>query len=257
MSFYEIITEQKNYFLIGERPSVETPAHFHSAMEMHFVEEGSMDILLDGEKLTLHAGEGCFCDSFTVHAIPKPQQAKSYHLVGVKDAFDRAFSLFDGKMPPRLFRFDNFPLLRSLFEICNKNMQNEGGRYAIFTGTVRIILGEISQNNLFIPRVIDKKNTLVCDVLSYAEEHPQADLSLTALSNKFGYSREHLSRILHKYLLENWNTHVNRLRVRKADFFLSQNPESTVLEVAYECGFESPNTFYRAYKKEFGKPPRK
>ena len=148
-------------------------------------------------------------------------------------------------------------MLRSLAEICNKNMQNEGGRYAIFTGTVRIMLGEISQSTHFQPRVADKKNTLVCDVLSYTEEHPQADLSLTALSNKFGYSREHLSRILHRYLLENWNAHVNRLRVRKADFLLSQNPESTVLEVAYECGFESPNTFYRAYRKEFGKPPRK
>ncbi len=257
MSFYELVTEQKNYFLIGERGIVETPAHFHSAMEMHFVEEGSLDIILDGEKRTLRAGDACFCDSFTVHAIPKPKQVKSYHLVGFKNAFDRAFSLFDEKMPPRFFRFENFPLLRSLSEICNKNMQNDGGRYAIFTGTVHIMLGEILQNTPFVSLAPQRKNSLVCDVLSYAEENPQNDLSLTALSNKFGYSREHLSRILHTYLLENWNAHVNRLRVRKAEILLSQNPEATVLEIAYACGFESPNTFYRAYSKEFGRPPRK
>lgn len=257
MSFYEIVTEQKNYFLIGERGIVETPAHFHSAMEMHFVEEGSMDIILDGERRTLYAGDACFCDSFTVHAIPKPKQVKSYHLVGFKGAFDRAFSLFDDKTPPRFFRFENFPLLGSLADVCNENMQNDGGRYAIFTGTLRIMLGEIFKNTPFISRAAERKNTLICDVLSYAEENPQADLSLLALSKKFGYSREHLSRILHKYLLENWNAHVNRLRVRKAETLLSQNPEITVLEVAYACGFESPNTFYRAYKKEFGTPPRK
>ena len=257
MSFYEIVAEQKNYFLIGERGLVETPTHFHSAMEMHFVEEGSMDIILDSERRTLRAGDACFCDSFTLHAIPLPSQVKSYHLVGSKSAFARAFLLFDDKVPPKFFRFENFPLLHSLSEICNKNEQNEGGRYAIFTGTVRIMLGEISQTTPFLPRTAERKNTLVCDVLSYAEENPQEDLSLSALSKKFGYSREHLSRILHKHLSENWNAHVNRLRARKADFLFSQNPEATVLEVAYACGFESPNTFYRAYNKEFGKPPRK
>lgn len=257
MSFYEIATEQKNYFLIGERGLVETPAHFHSAMEMHFVEEGSMEILLDGEKRTLHAGDACFCDSFTVHAIPLPKDTLSYNLVGSKEAFERAFSLFGEKRPPRFFHFENFPLLRSLSKLCNKNRQNNGGRYAIFTGTLQILLAEIAETSTFLPRTVERKNTLVCDLLSYAEEHPQADLSLSALSEKFGYSREHLSRILHKYLLENWNMHVNRLRVRKAEILLSQNPESNVLEVAYACGFESPNTFYRAYNKEFGKSPKK
>lgn len=257
MSFYETGAEQKNYFLIGERGLVETPAHFHSAMEIHFVEEGSLDIILDGEKRTLQAGDACFCDSFTVHAIPKPKQAKSYHLVGLKTAFDHAFSLFDEKLPPRFFRFENFELLRYLLNVCSKNKQNEQGRYASFTGTLLILLGEISQTTPFIPRVLERKNSLVCNLLSYAEEKPQEDLSLAALANKFGYSREHLSRILHKYLSGSWNEHVNRLRVQKANFLLSQNPEATVLEVAYACGFESPNTFYRAYKREFGKAPKR
>lgn len=257
MSFYEIITEQKKFFLIGERGIVETPAHFHSAMEMHFVEEGSLDIILDGEKRTLYAGDACFCDSFTVHTIPLPRQVKSYHLVGSKNTFDGAFSLFEEKTPPRFFRFENFPLLRSLTEICNKNNPNEEGRYATFTGILHIVLGEISQSTPFLPRATEKKNTLICNILHYAEENPQEDLSLSALSKKFGYSREHLSRILHKYLLENWNAHVNRLRVRKAERLLSQNYESNVLEIAYACGFDSPTTFYRAYHKEFGKPPRK
>lgn len=257
MSFYETTAEQKNHFLFGLRGEVETPAHFHSAMEIHFVEKGSLDILLDGERRTLHTGDACFCDGFTVHAIPLPKEVKSYHLVGTKSAFDSAFSLFGDKTPPRFFHFENFPLLQSLTQICEENNQNEAGRYAMFTGTLRIILSEISQNTPFIPRTADRKNTLICDVLNYAEENPQEDLSLLALSKMFGYSREHLSRILHKYLLGGWNAHVNRLRVRRVEALLSQSPESNVLDIAYSCGFDSPATFYRAYNKEFGKPPRK
>lgn len=257
MSFYEIETEQENYFLVGERGLLETPAHFHSAMEMHFVEEGSLDVILDGEKRTLHAGDACFCDSFTIHAIPAPTQVKSYHLVGLKSAFDQAFSLFGDNMPPKFFRFKNFPLLHSLLEICNENKKNNVIGYAIFTGVLHIMLGEISKSTPFIPHTVGRKNTLVCDILRYAEENPANDLSLAALSNKFNYSREHLSRILHQCLSSTWNAHVNRLRVKKASVILSKKPDATVLEVAYACGFESPNTFYRAYKKEFGKPPRK
>ena len=257
MSFYEITAEQKNYFLFEERTLIKTPAHFHGAMEIHFVEEGSLDIILDGERRTLHAGDACFFDSFTLHAIPKPEAAKSYYLVGSKEVFDSTFSLFEGKTPPRFFRFDDFPLLRFLMEICNQSTKNDEGRYATFTGSVRILLGKIFQNTPFVPRSLDGKNTFICNLLNYAEENPQEDLSLFALSKKFGYSREHLSRILHKYLLENWNTYINRLRVRKAERLLSQNPESNVLEIAYACGFDNPTTFYRAYNKEFGKPPRK
>ena len=81
--------------------------------------------------------------------------------------------------------------------------------------------------------------------------------NLLALSREFGYSREHLSRILGRYLSEGWNGYVNRLRARRAEEMLSERPGENVLKIAYECGFESPNTFYRAYRREFGKSPRR
>ena len=101
----------------------------------------------------------------------------------------------------------------------------------------------------------DRLSAFVCNVLRYAEANIGEDLSLSALSSRFGYSREHLSRILHKYLTESWSSYVNRLRVKRADALLKEKCGENVLKIAYECGFDSPNTFYRAYKKEFGFPP--
>ena len=47
------------------------------------------------------------------------------------------------------------------------------------------------------------------------------------------------------------------LRVQKAEALLKADEEKNVLKIAYECGFDSQNTFYRAYKKEFGHLPRR
>ena len=56
---------------------------------------------------------------------------------------------------------------------------------------------------------------------------------------------------------ENWKGYINRLRVRHAEQLLRKNKTETILQIAFTCGFDSIHTFYRAYKKEFGKAPRR
>jgi len=257
MSYYEWEAEQKGYYRFYRRKSFETPAHFHGSIEFIFVESGEQRVTIDGETRVLKDGDACFCDSFSVHFFAPNNNADTFILLGEREYFDSVFNLFNDKTPPRFFRFENFELFHFLLDNYSKKSTNTGGRYAAFDGCVKILLSEIAENNTLLPRKTDKKSTLVCDILQYAEQNPNADLSLMTVAKNFGYSHEYLSRILHKYLAENWNTYVNRLRVRKADILLKTQKERSVLEIAYECGFDSPNTFYRAYKKEFERQPRR
>lgn len=257
MSYYELRAERKGYCYFYKREPLETPAHFHGSIELLFVESGEIPITVDGEIYALKAGEGVFCDSFCVHRFEEARQSVSYTLLGKREYFERAISLLENAVPSKIFRFDNFDLLHRLYAFYHQKTKNERGRYATFEGIVNILLAEIAKNNPLQSRKADKKNTLVCDVLQYAEENPQADLSLLTIAKRFGYSHEYLSRVLHRYLMENWNAYVNRLRVRLVDAHLKVHPEQSVLEIAYAYGFESPNTFYRAYKKEFAKAPKR
>ncbi|MBQ9713930.1 MAG: AraC family transcriptional regulator [Clostridia bacterium] len=257
MSFYEREAEESHYFYFVQRKEYETAPHFHSALEFHFVEEGEQEIIVDGEKRIMRAGDACFCDSFSVHQLRSFFGKSAFCLLADKYYFDGAFIPFDDRIPPTFFRFENFALLRELYRFCNKNRANSGGMHSIFGGAIKLLLGEISQTTPFVPRRTNKKNLLVCDVLRYADEHAESNLSLAHVANVFGYSHEHLSHILHECLRENWNTYVNRLRARNADTLLRKNPDLSVLSIALTCGFDSANTFYRAYKKEFGVPPRR
>ena len=108
----------------------------------------------------------------------------------------------------------------------------------------------------FVEQNQDSHDSLVSKILNYAMENFNKPLTLDVLSKEFGFARETLSRILNKFLGESWNSYVNRLRVYKARTLLHNNPDKSIAEIINECGFNSPNTFYRAYMREFGNTPR-
>lgn len=255
MSYYERAAEEKGYFHFHCGEIGQTNPHFHGAVEFLFVRQGNIEVTVGGEKKILGAFDACFSDSFCVHSYLR-SGAEGIVLLGARSAFISAFSAHNGKVPPRFFRFGDFTLLDTLYSFCHKDFQDEKNRYSAFEGSVKILTSAIAENTPFLPLKSNKQNDLVCDLLKYAEENLASDLSLEALSQKFGYTREHLSRLLNKHLSENWTAYLNRARVRKAYDLLLSYPERSVMQIAWECGFESANTFYRAYKKEFGVPPR-
>ena len=256
MSLYELPAEGKGYFHFERREAVAVN-HFHSAPEFLFSETGGQIVSAYGEKRVLKKGEGCFFDSFTPHAYEKSDGAIAFVLLGEKGYFDRLFQIFGNQTPPRFFYFDDFALLETLRRFCEENGKNGRGREAIEEGAICVLLGALAGKTQFVDRVKDKKSELVQGILLYAEENLSGDLSLATLAKEFSYSPEHLSRALNARLGTNWTAYVNSLRARRAKRLLEQRREENVLKIAFDCGFESSNTFYRAYKKEFGAPPKR
>ena len=256
MSFYELPAETRGYYFFESRNSEDTRPHFHRAIEFLFVKAGKQEIVLDGEKRVLSVGDGCFIDSFHVHSLPADPDAVSYAILGDRAYFEDFFTNRPGYTLPRFFTFSDFYLLDSLYDLCKRPYKEEDKRL-LFSGIARMLTAMIAAS---APPVVQKENkqgSLICDILRYTQDNLGADLSLAALSTRYGYSREHLSRMLHRYINENWNEYVNRLRVGKASWLLKENGNKNVLEILLECGFNSPNTFYRAYKKEFSQSPRR
>lgn len=256
MSYYEQFADGKEYFHF-QRREAEVSAHFHSAIEFLFVEKGEQLVTLGGETRLLKSGEACFADSFCLHAYKYEKGNVCHVVVGDKSYFEKQFSRRASMRPPRFFRFDDFALLNDLRLRLEKPFHDENNKKATFEGAMCLLLAEIGERVPFVKAEKDLQGELVCDILSYAEREPESDLSLRALAKKYGYSHEHLSRVLHKYLAENWNSFVSRIRLKKAKTLLEERKDKSVLSIAYECGFESPNTFYRAYKREYGTLPRR
>ena len=261
MSYYELAAENKNYFYFEETVYPVAP-HFHSAIEWIFIRDGFQELTVGGEKRILSAGEGCFCDAFCVHSCAQQNAtendtAKAFVIVCDASYFERPLFHFSNRIPPKFFRFTNFALLDTLSAFLKEKYENHAGMVATREGVISVLLAALAENTEFIERKKDKQNELVFSVLQYANTYATEDLSLRKLADTFGYSYEHLSRVLNKSLSENWNAYVNRLRARLARERLQKDIVSPVSEIALSCGFENVATFYRAYKKEYGENPRR
>lgn len=92
-------------------------------------------------------------------------------------------------------------------------------------------------------------------VLAFAASHREDDLSLTALAERAGLSAFHLHRLFSAAAGETPKQFTLRLRLERAALLLLRDEES-VLNVALECGFESHESFSRAFRRRYGTTPR-
>lgn len=256
MNVYETRADDSGYFLFEHRSIEITHAHFHSAYECIFMESGELEVVLDGKELVLHAGECLFVKSLSVHAYKCTGANRAYVIVADGSCFTEYLSPAASETFPEIFAFDDFPLLQYLYGVC-EGIRDPKGAYVAFRGAVQLLTATIAEKVPLVRRSENKDAALICKILQYAQNDPRADLTLGSLGEVFSYSKEHLSRVIHKYLRENWNTYVNRLRVHAVKKMMDENRESaSVTQFVYDCGFESLSTFYRAYKREFGGAPK-
>ncbi len=82
----------------------------------------------------------------------------------------------------------------------------------------------------------------------------QPDLSLQTLSSHFHLTREYISTVFHKGTGETFTEYVERHRTDKAkDLIISTN--LSLKEIGHKCGFNTPITFRRTFKKKSGLSP--
>ncbi|MBO4262335.1 MAG: AraC family transcriptional regulator [Clostridia bacterium] len=257
MSYYEKEAEEKGYGYFKHRALIKTLPHFHGTIEFLFVEKGEVDVAIGNEKRLLKGGDAAFVDSFKVHSYLHGENAEGYIFLGDKSFFDGAFRLLGNKVPPTFFKFTDFGYFENLLSIANETLREPTVFPLIYEGLSHILIAGLAKDVAFVDREIKNGDALMTDILSYAEKNYTGDLSLKKLSEVFGYSTAHISRVIHARLSENWTAYVGRLRAHKARDIIRSSPDVSVIGIGFECGFESINTFYRAYKDAFGVPPGK
>lgn len=85
----------------------------------------------------------------------------------------------------------------------------------------------------------------------HIQQHLDDDLSLERLAGIAGYSPYHFHRIFRGQVGESTDDYVRRLRMEKAAQSLRYR-ERSVLEIALDSGYGSPEAFSRAFHRNFG-----
>jgi len=91
-------------------------------------------------------------------------------------------------------------------------------------------------------------------VLEYIHEHLDGELSLEQVANVACFSPYHFHRIFGGMVGESLKSYIRRLRLQRAAVKLKQSSDA-VTQIAFEAGFETHESFTRAFNKMFGLSP--
>jgi len=91
------------------------------------------------------------------------------------------------------------------------------------------------------------------------EEKPYLDpfLNIKELAKKISIPVHHLSQVINSNIKKNFFDFINSYRIEESKKLLNQynSQEKTVLEILYECGYNSKSVFNTAFKKHTGLTP--
>ena len=105
---------------------------------------------------------------------------------------------------------------------------------------------------------IDDKNPYISPPIAKAITIVLSDMSqnytMEALAHLCGFSASYFSNLFHKEMGELFKTWLNNTRIEHAKSLLT---ESTlpILEICYECGYNTPSQFIKMFKRHEGMTP--
>lgn len=105
-----------------------------------------------------------------------------------------------------------------------------------------------------IPSVSRDINPIVRESISLMLSDPAADYSLENLAERFGVTGAYFSRLFHRNAGISFKQYLTTLRVELAKQLLEENT-MPIIDVSYECGFNTPSQFFRAFKGAYGIAP--
>ena len=250
MSYYEIPADKDNYLNVKLFKNLTSLAHFHNAVELVFVLKGKTDVFINGEKYSLNEGDACISDSFDMHYY-KMQEASEYLIVVASRDYLAEFKSYTHNLSIE----NKFSVNKEVLDLVNAwrdtyKTENKLMRTAKLLYLLSFI--KVSNNTSGAQK---KKSLFINEIFQYIHENYKSKITVEFLAEKFGYSRGYVSTMFSAYTGENFNSYINRLRVINAKAELEKGDGRKVLDIALENGFDSANTFYRAYKKQFGEPP--
>lgn len=255
-AYYELSREIDDRIVCAVNYNDTCSPHFHSNIEIVYVEDGEINAIINGCSKTMTAGCLCVVGSYDVHAYMTHQSSRIILFVVPAQVVGSFANSMRGKAFAEHFMEDceksreiHF-YLQKMFQATAHYDQN------IMKGFAYIVLGMLSAAVGLKEKTDSGGLDTARKILSYMQEHYTESITIAELSKVLGYNKDYLSRFFHTYLGIGFNFYLNNLRVRHAAELIRAS-DMGLSEVAYQSGFGNYRTFFRAFEDIMGMTPFK
>jgi AraC family transcriptional regulator len=92
-------------------------------------------------------------------------------------------------------------------------------------------------------------------VLEHIDQHSDTALDLETLSGAAAFSKFHFHRQFTAALGLSLHRYIQLVRMKRASWRLAFREGQSVIEIAMDAGYETPDAFARAFRQQFGQTP--
>lgn len=223
------------------------PTHIHNSFEIIVAIQGEIEITISNNKYTISNNECVLVFPNQLHEIKAKPHARHAILIFSPQLVREFCKKTESQIPKsNKFCLNSFYLDKIIR--LNANMTTVQLKGLLYT-----ICGEFDKNASYIKFNSDKHN-LLFKIFNFVSENYKKSCSLNKLSNEINYSYVYLSKLFSKHTGISYTEYVCRFRINEACYLL-KNTNHTVLDIAYECGFDCLRSFNRSFKSVMGVTP--
>lgn len=253
----------KNMQLMCTEESSQVGYHNHAEFEILIITKGNPEIIVGDKTYNVKKGDLLFINPMEVHAVNIKNNPYSLKCI----CFD-PLVVHDKKIyetitsdTQRICNYIDCDLydtskITDLFNnIFNEyELSNEWSDSLISLYVTEMYIHLLQNGFVSDKKQFSKASVFCSDVLKYISAHYSENITSSDVSNAFAYSQEYFCRKFQQNFGQSFSNYLNIYRISMAKILL-EDKGSTVADVAYGCGFSSPEYFSKIFKKTVGMLP--
>ena len=256
-AFYEIRPGTGEELHISRGQSMNFPPHLHEELELCWVQQGSMWVMVGTQWRELTTGMLAVAFPNTVHAYRCEQADTRFTMMICRPSmFESSLARVKHQVPvcPFLEAGEVHPdIVYSMNGLCEQ-MDREPNR-EIFRAMIRLLLARLLTIVELSPADELQTIDLTSRLVDYLSKNYLQPLTLEEVAKSLGVSRYHVSHVFSSRMKTNFSDYLNFLRLDYACELL-QTTDKSISDISMDAGFSSQRTFNRAFQKNYSLAPR-
>lgn len=235
--------------------------HLHSQVELAIVEQGEVNIIIDGNEFALAEGNGVLICPHVTHRLKSlsPRSKISTFIFSTEFISDFKGFFESAKVPyvrMEKNRCPEFAMAQVKYLLHFSNSYSIGK--TVVKGLLTVLLSGIMpaySGGQFEKYNERSSNFEICrQLLLYIDNNISQDLSLEKISKALNIVPSYVSTVFSRNFNTSLNSYITKKRISVAKALLSNSPKS-ITEIAFESGFSSIRSFNRRFKESEGLTP--
>ena len=189
---FGINRERHNRLFYKEYQNDKGLLHFHSQIELYFVDDGEMEVFVNNYSKVLQKGQMSVALSYDAHAYRTPDHSKSSVFIIPPYLCEEFIAAIKNKRVTTPFICDSTAVQK--IKDCINEINRKGINEIKLSGYIYVILGTVMENICFETTDTSLNPQLSSRILFYLNEHYKEDLTLDMIAAALGYNPSYLSR---------------------------------------------------------------